>query len=71
MALCGGFSAVKEVDDETRALFESSEVLARVNSLLGVNHSALKVVSFKTQVVRAVLPGPSYACPLARCTRAG
>ena len=63
MALCGGFSAQKEVDDETRALFESSEVLARVNSLLGSSHSALKVLSFKTQVV-------SYRCvhALARCS---
>ena len=53
MAAVGGFGAEK-TDADTLALFSTPKVLAAVNAALGKSYAALKAVSYKSQVVRAL-----------------
>ena len=54
MAMAGGFGVEKPADDEIRAVIETDTVRATVSGILGVAVATLTVVSYQTQVVRAL-----------------
>lgn len=56
MSMAGGYSVEKPADAEVQAIFETADVASSVGGVLGSTVSSITVISYQTQVVRALSP---------------